>query len=611
MFYNNDIPKILSIIAFTAITLAVLIINSTGPASGYEISIYSAYPVYFWILIVTSTLCGITILVSQAFNEKRSDLWILGLMVLFLTDFIILSLPLFRDYLVFGRGDVLTHIGFAKDILYTGHFQIAGTLEENLYPILHVLMVNFNYLADINFYSSSMVIPLIFYMFFILSMYLLAREITKDHGKTVLITAFASILTFGSESLMLAPSVEGFFLIPLVIFLFYKTNTSETKIAEYILLLIVLLILIPFFHPGEVTFFLLLILVLISFSSHLYRRICKNYSLTDRVPSIRKSSSVLLLLIVVWVAWFTSFSVFLGKIKLVRDWLFYEVGTTNAMQYGSILSSANLSFYNFAFILMKMYGPYLMFFVLSAVICMVLLKKMLSSGRCKVNLKEFTFFILFSVFGVTILLSFTNFIGVDFGRVLKYELLISIFLNGAFLYSYFSKKELKKKGMILITCFLLISGTIGIFNIYPSPLTRNPNSQVTAMELTGSNWFLDNWDKKLYMDDNANFYYGQIFRFTNGVKSANYPDISVGKVLEGPDHFNYKNKSLYGQTYDSDFYYINMKLLRISYPSIYPEYRSKWRFTTQDFYRLDNNDTSVNSIYSNGEFWIYYVKSQV
>ena len=79
------------------------------------------------------------------------------------------------------------------------------------------------------------------------------------------------------------------------------------------------------------------------------------------------------------------------------------------------------------------------------------------------------------------------------------------------------------------------------------------------------------------------------------------------------DHFNYiNNTNTLGESIPgtSNEYYIDYEVNRLFYPQIYPEYKDQWKFTPNDFSRLDNVDPSVNQIYSNGNFWINYVQNQ-
>lgn len=611
---NADyLQKILIIIAFVSIFASLIIINFTGPASGYEISIYQAYPIYLWFLFVLTMFCGISVLVYQAFQDRPSNLWVAGLIALIGINVLIMLLPFFREYLIMGRGDVLTHIGFAKDIISTGNFEASGIFGENLYPLLHINMAEVYYLTGINLNSQSEILPLFYYIFFILSLYLLGQEITKDHAKTILIMVFGSILITQFETSMLTPSVEGFYLLPFLMYLFYKTRTSTTRIFEYDLILIIFLIFIPFFHPGEVTFFLILILALIYISARLYQRISKT-SLNTKLglSFIKDNSTIFLLLMVIWFIWFTSFSSFLAKASMVINWFLNEIGTSNMQQYLSILSTANLSLNNFLTLAMSLYGQYILFFLLSSVISIIVLRRTIfSKDDTNLNISDvniFTYAILFLVFAVFVLFSFASFVGVEFNRVLKYEMLIAIILNGSFLYSYLhNRQKIKKYAMILIISFLMISGVIGLINAYPSPFTKTPNYQTTDMELTGQNWFMNYRNPDLIIDNNLNFYYGQILRFNDANKGVEFNNLNKIIIYNGPDHFNYLNKSTYGETYDTNWYYIDMTLLKIAYPDLYPRYENKWRYTPADYNKFNNLDKSVNNIYSNGDYRVYYI----
>lgn len=610
----HNLQKILIITAFLSITASSVIIGLTGSATGYELSIYQAYPHYLWFFVILTMFCGISVLVYQSFQKKPSHLWIAALIALIWINVLIMLLPLFRDYFIMGRGDVLTHIGFAKDIISTGNFESIGIFGENLYPLMHINMVEFFYFSGINLNINSKIIPIFYYLFFILALYLLGKEVTKDTAKTVLIMALGSILFLQFETSMLSPSIEGFYLLPFLMYLFYKTRTSNKKFVEYDLLFILYIIFIPFFHPGELTLFLIIILAFIYLSNRIYQMILKtSFPNKLMMSSINDNSTIFLLIIVIWSIWFTSFSLFLDKASMVINWFLHEIGTSNMQQYLSILSSTNLSIPNFISLAISLYGQYILFFLLALLACVIVLKGTIFSKEeddlKKLDLNIFTYIILFLLFLVFVLLSFVSFVGVEFNRVLKYEMLIAIILNGLFLSSYFHNKKpkIRKYGLIFIISFLMITGVIGLFNAYPSPLTKTSNYQTSEMELTGENWFINYRDSVLIIDNNLNFYYGQILRFNDAIKGVKYNLQNKPIIYTGPDHFNYQNKSYYGETYDTNFYYIDMTLLRIAYPDLYPEYKDKWRYTPADFSKLDNTDKSAYRIYNNGDYRIYYI----
>ncbi len=70
------------------------------------------------------------------------------------------------------------------------------------------------------------------------------------------------------------------------------------------------------------------------------------------------------------------------------------------------------------------------------------------------------------------------------------------------------------------------------------------------------------------------------------------------------DYFGYRNKTSITKYYGRPVYLIFNDLGKNFYPQTFPGYDDKWRFTPDDFKRL-NNDPNVLSIYDNGNLEIY------
>ena len=355
---NRD--KALAAIGFIFILLALVIIAITPPATGYEISIYEAYPAYFWFFLIVAIACGIVILVGNAFAEEPSRLWIAGFGVILLTNLVILLLPVFRGYATFGRGDVLSHIGFTKDILFTGHFASAGEAGANHYPVIHILVANLSQVTELTPELLVMIIPIFFTLFYMVSVYLLSRVIATTRGQAILITAFGSPLLFSHESSMLASSIQCFLMLPIPLLLYFKVRRRNSNSLAYSILFVLLLLLTPFFHPGEGTLFLIIIFLGIELSLLLYRM--RNKLLSDdaiikiRSPLSGISMNPSMILFVCWFTWFASFAVFHGTVRSIWHWFVYEIGKPTAVIYADILERAGLSVYEFMELFLNMWG---------------------------------------------------------------------------------------------------------------------------------------------------------------------------------------------------------------------------------------------------------------
>ena len=179
---KNDIRiiKLLSIFAFSFIVLALTIILKTPSTTSYEINIYNTYPWYFWMFIMLAIYAGTLILLKSYLSKVQNNYWIFGFGAILLSNFILLTIPEIQNYFILGRGDVLTHIGFMRDILVTGSFGL------DMYPILHILGATTYYFTRITLERITILIYPVFSIFYILSFYILYKKILKDKSKVIL-----------------------------------------------------------------------------------------------------------------------------------------------------------------------------------------------------------------------------------------------------------------------------------------------------------------------------------------------------------------------------------------------------------------------------------------
>ena len=473
-----------------------MIIAETSKATGYEISIYNAYPFYFWLLLISSISIGIIIMVRESFSNKNSKSWILGYSTILFTNFVILMLPFFRGYATFGRGDVLTHIGYINEIISSGHINLLGTSHDDFYPAIHILFTNLYYLTGISPETLAMTIPIFFILFYMVTIYVLGKVITKNSKMSILIAAFGSLLLFRNENLMLAPSVLSFNLLPIILFIYYKTRSSINN-YKYSILFIIFIILMPFLHPGDGVIFLLVFILGLEVSNIFYRIIIdqKSGSIKDLILNEISWNSILILL-VAWFTWFASFTVFENQLSSIINFLLYDVGAPTSVQYAELISRAHLSIYQLIELFIKSYGQYAIYSAISLSICIYVLKKLVFS-KSKVNEEEFKFSLLFIFISILTFISFFGVFGLAYSRVLRYILFVTTILNGISMYLIFNRPNYKKLGIIFVTCILIFSGAISVFNAFDSPIIKTVNAQVTQMEIIGTNWYFDYRDPQM------------------------------------------------------------------------------------------------------------------
>src|SRR6056297_1370604 len=107
----------LAAVGFGLVLVLTVILFLTPDATTYEISIYDAYPWYFWAIAGVGLLLGNVVIVRSA-AEETAD-WMYGLLLVVTVVGVLVFLPYFRGYAVFGRADVLSHVGYIRDIQET------------------------------------------------------------------------------------------------------------------------------------------------------------------------------------------------------------------------------------------------------------------------------------------------------------------------------------------------------------------------------------------------------------------------------------------------------------------------------------------------------------
>ena len=136
-----------TIISFILLSYALLAIADT-PAIGYELSIYSATPKIFWVAILLGLANGIILIITGFYRSKR--IWIVGMLQILLCNCCVISLYALRGYVsYFGRGDISSYIGMAKDVSNYGNF------GSNFYPVMSILMSQLSQLTNIPILALS------------------------------------------------------------------------------------------------------------------------------------------------------------------------------------------------------------------------------------------------------------------------------------------------------------------------------------------------------------------------------------------------------------------------------------------------------------------------
>jgi len=606
---NNKILRISATVGFVLITLALILINNE-PATGYEISIYTALSPFVWIFLIGSIACGISIIVQQALTKepKEKSCWLIGLLIVMLSDFIILSLPALKGYVVYGRYDILTHIGWALDT------HLYGTISpDNIYPIEHIFIVIISSIIDIPLTAIVNFIVPIFFVLYIFSIYLLSKIIFRDSQKVMLAVAASTVLPASYLS-MVSPRGLATLMIPIILYLYFRI--SERGSLGFTILLLMLIILYPFFHPLN-SLIIILGFVAMEFSKVVYNAIHRirdgeRFSIPQLMCKISLNPSLIsFIVLIMWIS--NHYYFWNNNIRSVARWFAGELITPQITYTLGLAQKINLQLSDVVELTLKMFGHNLLYILLSLGSILVIKRKFISSP---LNLRNI--FILFGFFMLNSLLLFLQLFAsplfFGFQRLLFIMVSVTPIFVGFTFYEFtkeFQHQRLKSKAYFFKALFMvgiiLISSIVGIYSLYPSPYIRLPNHHVTNMEMNGMNWLYSYKDtniKTISIKMNSRFADALMgVKERTERKDITQPPTNPKGLV--PDHFNYTYYQKLGDSYISNKYIPLSVFDKILHTQIYPQLNA---FTKTDFKKL-NHDPTVSKLYTNSELEVYFVRA--
>lgn len=596
--------KLLSFIAPLLLLILYVTLLTNPQSTGYELSIYEAYPLYFFVLIVLTLALSTYLSMYSIYKLNSKFFFIINIICIFLTILLLYLIPLARGYAFFGRDDPLTHIGFIKDILNTGHFG-----QTNFYPIFHLFSYLIIILAGIvpnedNFLSIRMLIPFLFFLVYVTFIFLIARLKGKENGNKNNIYSYISILlALTIFNMAFTPSDTLCLFFPCFLFIFYLDNKKNDMATRIIF--VILLFLLPFGHPELVTFGLIFFIVYWIFGN-----LVNKYNIRLKFDKINVSnrSSHILLLFTTFLVWYGTFTIFSRHITRLANWFIDQVGSSAISGMVTSIGRADLSPIDFSFLVVKIYGSHILILSFTLLIGFLLLKIFINKKQIKMD-----YTILFSLVVITIgfaIISLFNDVIVSYGRILKYPILFATILIAIYLTNNYISIQKSPKKFYAIFLLLIVASTITVFNAFPSPNVYTFNQQVTKTDMSGNDWLI-NYGNRTIATLDTYVLFGRYIDYFEGSDYAEQYDRSYRIQTYGtkrfpPNNFNYTNSSTLGTTYSSDKIMLTSNVVKDYYFKLFP---NKARFTREDFNKLDNNDQSVDVIYENGEFHIYYINA--
>jgi len=578
--------KIISIISFFCILLSYIILY-LNPAKGYELSIYKSTPIFVWIFLIISVICGTYIIINLAYyNDTNHSLWFLGFLILIFTRVTLLWIPYIRGYYSW-RGDNISHIGYIKDILISGH-----VLVNNPYPITHIFVTTLIQILGLPTeiivnYSTALLS-----VFYVISIYLLSTSVLDSKREQLLSVAAISCVMFNGYDVYLMPNGWSLLYLPIVLYFCNKSFGNEHTF-QYTFLLVVLLILYPFFHPLSSCIIILMLFVIGIIK---YVRIYENRIVSKDIFT-HFPLGLILLEIVIMLPWVLSFQRFKISLRILYQTITTGSGPNAIADMGDKLDKINLHGFETINLILKIMGDEILYLTLTFICFIILIKK---SPKIKNTNLMIVLIFIFSI-GVVY---FIYLVGIIPGLQTLGSSRLTAYLASftpipvGFVLNYILCKKKNISGVLCIF-IILTASTISISSLYQSPYILRPTPEITKMDINGASWLLDH--KNPYIESTS--IQNHLYLFANGILGVKNAKIISHYPPIIPDHFNYSIHTYLGSSYQSDEY-----ALITMYDSMI--YETVWkvigRFNSEDFKKL-NNDLSVNKLYSNGEDHVYYI----
>jgi hypothetical protein len=593
--------KLLLIINYAILLSALFFALTTPPASGYEFSIYNAYPDYFWCLVITSILLGFACSVLSVLSYSTSKYWLLGFLNAMIASCLFLFLPTIRGYFIYGSGDVLTHIGYMQDI------EIHGSIGGNHYPILHILGFSLHDITGLPLGTVTMIIPPILSLISISYWYILGREMFDDKVGVLFLVILGSLPFLGVPHSLFAPNYQANLLIPLILYCLIKSQYTTNK-REISAILITLSILIVPFHP---------LIAVIVMSIYVLLYVLNKLPISPSMSKYRTGN--IWMVVSIMAIFFSIWSTYLYSLKHALEPLLSSILGNEAVESEittklNMVSAVDVDIIYLIKLSLMTYG-FNIILGLGCLICIIYLLILRTKSEISIPrflLSSMICFIAFFISGITIFFTMNDFGYERVYRIAKIFALIIISGSMAIACRRLQNLDnLKKITFCLISCtFVIMLIFLSLFTLHLSPVSKQSNQQVPLSDYYGMAKFFEYRDDSIWILE-----YGITqWRFYETIYGLSYPKVNIrfgqwhGEPLVPIDHFGYNTSSSFGFNYNGKRYFLLATQGKEMYENLFPEFPSKWRFIDEDFEKM-RSDISVDQIYSNEYLMIYLINA--
>jgi hypothetical protein len=560
---------LISSLGFLALTIAVLAVYS-DPMKGYEYSIYNSTPLIFWLSIVFCQLTGI--LLFYTYYGTRSRLWSVGLFQIILSNFVLMTLYVYKGFIYLERTDSLSYVGYAKDIVNLGHFP-----SFNFYPFASIIMSMAGEAAGQGMIAMSQFLPALFFSAYTVGILCWARTIIS-RPMFVTSTMLASMPIFFAWFIpTLFNETLCVLMLPLFFFILWKSMDGDARYKGLVALFIVFFVI---GHP-LVAMTVLLFLGVVLINDLVTKRRIRSIS-----PYMIAYGFVLLF------GWIVFHALLVKDLRnIVEQLLGFADGFTT---FGSASSQASrMGILSTIRSVLMCVADDLAFVLMGMVAAVMIFRRGWRTHPMTLVVG------LFLVGGAYLMaIVFMTYAHNPFRLInLNFIVIFTVPLVG---YALYVLRTTGRTALARVVSVVIVFALVStVFTAYQDPNTVFPNGSISRSEVTGSNWLVTDKDAIDYT------------LYTVRTNPWRYADLIYGSAYKRTDYDIYTNDRETSAHFGS-FLRSNTSGLSSVYLVIteYEEqaYSRTWaqtgKFGPQDFVLL-NYGTTVDHVYIGGDFKVY------
>lgn len=583
------LEKLVLTAGWLALAGAVAVAHAT-PATGYEVSIYTATPAAFWALF--GVAMGVSLLVALGTAADWLRRLALGLGGAAAVAFA--GLPVLRGYRFFSGGDALTHLGWARGLR-------AGAIQptELNYPGLHTVSTLLATTVGIDLAQAMLVVIALLCGLFFLFVSLSTSVVVESRYSTT-VGAFAAFLLLPITNLSTFttphPMSQAILFASVVVYLLltYVRSRTETRTVSGLGSLLALAsVALVLYHPQLVAH-LLAVFVGIGVVQFLARR----YRTSHPIAAHRPIYGQTVVLVAAFLAWSSNHGFFRDVISFhVWSALEYVIGGggpsgESVDSKGASLAEIGASFLE---VVLKLLGPSLVF---AALVGLFVLWAFLDDGTTTRETDGVLPYFVVAIGGLSVVfvVYFFGSVGDLYFRVFGLVMLF-VTVGGAAALAY-GTEALSRTRLAPLAHGVLVVG-IGILlvasllAVFPSPYIYSASPHVTEQSMAGHEHAFE------YQDEDVSFV---------GIRAGpnRYADAVRGELDRTRAHGAIEAEEIddgIARQYDGDRYLSVDQQDRDREVIAYRELRY-----SEAHFDAISAQAEVDRVQSNGEFEVYFVR---